>query len=112
MAPELPEPDMFGQFPGIMPLPGPGVEGVVAGVVAAATWAAGTPPDALAAAAVVRETTPMPSPVSPAAVAPTRSIRFAVRFIKQLLIGGTPPVGDRSGGLAADPVNRSQLGEP
>ncbi|MGA7173603.1 MAG: hypothetical protein WBZ07_04995 [Candidatus Dormiibacterota bacterium] len=59
----------------------------MAGVVAAATWAAGTPPDALAAA-VVREATPTPSPVSPAVVAPTSSIRSAVRFIKLLLSDG------------------------
>lgn len=81
---------MFGQLLVFALLPGVVVEGVVAGVVEAATWAAPTPLEGLAAAAVVREATPMPSPVSPAAVAPTRSIRFTVRFIGRSSLAARP----------------------
>lgn len=77
-APEL---DILGHFWAPIPVPGAVVEGVGAGVVAAAKRAAAGLPAVLAEAAVVRETTPIPSPVSPAAVAPTRSNRWATLFI-------------------------------
>ncbi|HUY57639.1 MAG TPA: hypothetical protein VMV12_07400 [Candidatus Micrarchaeaceae archaeon] len=77
-APEL---AIAGHFWTLSPVPGPLVEGVGAGVVAAAKRAAAGLPAVLAEAAVVRETTPIPSPVSPRAVAPTTSNRWATLFI-------------------------------